>query len=296
MDVTDETYEGPSAHISALGNGVVKHLKWAGIGILLGGLYAAVDSTRAGKFIEGARKIGSKLKIEPVNPNMVTKAWHEVKYAAGSVLHFAFGDDEMSQMLRDTALKANSVKVADWFNDLAMTQKQGFGNWFISHVPGSIPFIGKGIKKFLHAATETVAIEGGQTVTTIKNPRFTNALTFGGAVGLGGYISGWLVALVTGVQHGNRGKRQFQRAQEQINDLKNSNADLNKINEDLHQKYVKASTRLDSIQAAQDAALAEQAPASEPAALHQASTPTSDVQLSANEHQGKLAQKELAVA
>ena len=327
VDVTDEHYAGPSAHVAALGTGVVKHYKWALMGMAGGSIFAMVFTKQTGKVMEAARTFAKGLKEDPeATTNVFAKFANEVKYTFGNFIHIIVGDEEMAATLRraskdagcaeaaaSTASKANNskttAKTEEWFSNLAMNKEQGFGNWFVSHTFGIIPGVGKHVKKALRNATETEI--GG--VFKANDSKLTNALTFGGTVGFAGYVAGWAKALITGAQHGNQGKRQFERAQEQINSLKEDNADLNKINDDLHEKYVKASTRLDTIQAAQDNAARDAAERSEapltkelaaaqtpapttPEPVSMTPAPATNVQLDEHQHHGKLAEKELAVA
>lgn len=291
IDVTDEKYEGPSAHIVALGDGVIKHLKWAFIGIAGGTLYALIDREHAGSIIKYFRDSGNALKI-PIakSESFFAKAKDEFRYTLGALSNLLFGDKEMANELRNVVNLTDTRKI-DWLKNSAMAKEHGFGYFFISHAVGIIPGLGRITKNHMRIAAESS-----------ENIGKVNALTFGGAFGAVGYVSGWIAALVTGAQHGNSGKHQFIRAKKQIKNLQEDNADLNKINNELHEKYVKAATRLDSMQAAQENAARETTERSElpaikemgSAAPAQTPAPTNEVQLSQNQHDGKLAQQDLA--
>lgn len=80
-------------------------------------------------------------------------------------------------------------------------------------------------------------------VKHIPEKRLEATLFGGGLLGAIGYASGWISALFTGTVHSNAGKRQFERAKAEIKDLRERNDDLEKINDELHAKYVEAATR-----------------------------------------------------
>jgi hypothetical protein len=84
----------------------------------------------------------------------------------------------------------------------------------------------------------------------------TAAFMFAGGIGA---VSGWIGSTIwgglKGGHEGNVGKRQFNRAKAEIKDLRERNDDLEKINDELHAKYVAAATQKD--EAAQQPAVSE---------------------------------------
>ncbi len=244
-DLLTEKYQGPSAHIAALGTGVVKHLAWAGIGILGGGVVALAMPKKIAFVIEEGRKLGTACKAATPTASLLGHIVSEIKHAFGCVLHVMFGDPELSDSIRWAANQVYS-KNRKWFDHAVMNKEQGFGNLFLTHLVGVVPHYGGKMKDALYEVSER-AINDPLTPAAQKasNIYLSNALRFGGAVGLVGYIGGWLKALVSGAVNGNKGKRQHERLVEALQDQMD-------INEKLRTDYKNAVTRLEEIRSDSD--------------------------------------------
>lgn len=273
IDVTDERYKGPPMAIVVAGHGSIEHLLFAFIGLLGAGTVAYFAPESAKLLVDRARVLGKEYKDLPVAAGKwSTKIPMQIKRSFGSLLRGVFGDNEIANELRADAnrlreqagaLNAEEPASVDWFDSVATDKERGFGNAFLSHTVGMLPVIGKPFRGLLKESNE----------------RWANAVSVGGLAGVVGYATGWSKALLLGSVHGNKGRHQFERAKEQIKNLQEDNADLNKINDDLHARYVRAATRADSLEDAQGNA----APSNKPFA--------SEVHLGQSEHHGKLAQQ-----
>lgn len=104
-----------------------------------------------------------------------------------------------------------------------------FSEWMVAHIPGAERISG-------HSA-----LESKQT-----------AVVFASGIGAAaGWVSSTIWGLLKGGHEGNVGKRQHDKLVSEIKSLRETNDDLEKINDELHQKYVEASTTLDDMRRTQ---------------------------------------------
>lgn len=138
-------------------------------------------------------------------------------------------------------------------------------------------------------ATKIVeSLPGAERMLT--NPKVkarASSVIFAGGLGA---ASAWIGSTVWGVlkgsHEGNLGKRQFERAVTEIKHLRETNDDLEKINDELHRRYVEASTQRTD---AKDVRGEESAPAKTEAA----DTPIAQqLRADALQHEGTLAAPE----
>lgn len=123
--------------------------------------------------------------------------------------------------------------------------------------------------------------------------KFSAAFMGGGIGGAIGYVVSSIWGIAKGSHEGNRGKRQFERAKSEIKHLRETNQDLEKINDQLHAKYVEASTKLDDVKTANESNLSM---GSDAASIAEGVTAKPATTLNAANHQGMLAKTpELAV-
>jgi hypothetical protein len=261
-DITKEPYQGASKVIEAAGRGTVEHLLYAFSGMIGVGALAYAAHGNAAKIIDAARNTAKNLKSTAVGDGFAATT----KRGLGSFMSGVFGNPEAA-----AAIRANSTAMGEQnkelIESLAMNRAQGFGNALLSHTIGLIPTVRKGM---VHA-----------------DSRLANAITLGGAAGAGGYAFGWSKAVVLGAATGGKGKRQFERAKAEVNDLRERNDDLEKINDKLHADYRAAATRLQQIRAEEEKLTPPKfGPSDSPIGMD--ASPASAVQLANSEHQGKL--------
>ncbi|MBX9726568.1 MAG: hypothetical protein K2X09_04815 [Rickettsiales bacterium] len=104
-----------------------------------------------------------------------------------------------------------------------------FSEWMVAHIPGANKISG-------HSAFED------------KQTAVVFASGIGAAVG---WVGSTIWGLLKGGHEGNVGKRQHDRLVAEVKNLRETNDDLEKINDDLHAKYVEASTTLDDMRRTQ---------------------------------------------
>ena len=266
IDVTDESYRGTSRVVASAGYIYLSHL-----GATLGGMLA----------------LGTAAYVAHGKVNNLVKGLHDFAEKGGRIrkgaIRFIVGDRPGSHELSNVVKEMTCI---------TPEQKKELAQ-LVSNEELSF---------FQHKASELTDWLSKRKIGGFIEKQSTERMqaTFIGA-SLGA-ISGWLTSTIwsihKGTHEGNKGKHQFIRAKEQIKNLQEDNADLNKINDELHAKYVKAATRLDSIDAAREAALRSDAPAADTlAALESAATPPhAEVQLDSAQHQGTVTQQERASA
>lgn len=286
-DIVKEEYQGPSASVEAAGRGFFEHFVYAAIGLAVGGVFAFLAHKPAASFIHRCRTLGSELKeTKVIGDRLTDKLVGKMKNGFGSFLHGVFGDSDLAQLVRETE-KIPHPKHTEWLENTATDKERGFGNAFLSHTIGIVPFIGRPFKKMLREFGE----------------RSANAITLGGALGAFGYVAGWVKAVVAGSINGNPGKQQFTRAQREIAHLREVNSDLERVNDSLHEKYVAAASQrgvADQPEEKNGDAMSESAPdvggvgqgahhashiAKDAAPSHHAPTPHTHT----NHHQGMMA-------
>lgn len=105
---------------------------------------------------------------------------------------------------------------------------------------------------------------------TLGEERTAAAFFAAGFGAVFGYIASSIWAIFKGSHQGDRGRRQFERAQEEIKHQREANADLKKSNDRLHQELVEAETKWGKPSTHKDSSLATAAPAEHAVATHHA--------------------------
>jgi hypothetical protein len=227
-DIATEKYQGPSARVAAAGQGFLEHFFFAATGLISATALAFIFHKPAAKIVQSARDLGTRLKgWTPPNNGIIGRSSDTLSNWAGSALHVAFGDVEAAESLASLASDPRHNH-AEWLANIVHDKRQGFGNMFLSHTVGALPWVGMRFKEALRGLGE----------------RSSTAIAFGGAAGVLGYIGGWVKALFQGAKHGNKGKHQFERAQGEIKHLRDENSDLKRINEEIRTKYVEAASSI----------------------------------------------------
>lgn len=138
---------------------------------------------------------------------------------------------------------------------------------------------------------------GGARLGKAASEDTKSAALFTGGIGfIAGFLGSYVWGFAKGHKQSNAGKTQFIRAQEEIKELRDRNDDLNRINDDLHEKYVKAKQRWN------DAAEANQENSESKAEPTKKETTTDDEKypavkkLVAATHQGTLGAEQSAEA
>ena len=202
-NIAGEQYKGPSAAITALGQGVIEHLKWAAIGIATFGTAALIRPSFANRIITSGRDFAAQLKTPLASDaGTMQKMMSSLKKTCGNLMHFILGEGKgaMSRPTIDPQYQA-------WLDQALNNKEGGFGHLFISHTVGALPFVGKNIK-----------------ASMTKEP-LASSLTFGGVGGVMGYVGGWLSALLGGHEQAHAAKDQFERAKNEVIKLRGENAE-----------------------------------------------------------------------
>lgn len=117
-------------------------------------------------------------------------------------------------------------------------------NWFKKAAGTVADFVprmaDKAAEKFLGATKRM----GGNRLNTssVSDDTKTAGLFSAGIGSITGFLGSTFWGFAKGHKEGNRGKHQFERAQHEIKNLRELNADLERINNDLHKKYIEAAT------------------------------------------------------
>lgn len=86
-------------------------------------------------------------------------------------------------------------------------------------------------------------VRGGVQTKPMSEQNLSAFMFAGGIGGVAGWIGSTVIGIIQGGHEGSTGKRQFNRAKAEIKELRERNEDLEKINDELHKKYVEAATR-----------------------------------------------------
>ena len=273
-DIATEPYKGPSARVAAAGQGFIDHFKYAFAGLFGAGLFAFVLHKPAAAIITKARNLGARLKDwSPEGNGIVSRGGDTLTNWAGGLLHIAFGDVEAAESMASLSTNRNHVH-HEWLANVAHDKRQGFGNALLSHTVGLLPWVGKGFKQGLRHTNE----------------RLSTAITFGGAAGVVGYVTGWTKALLQGAKHGNAGKTQFESAQSEIKHQREKCGELERSKQELSEKLA---AQQNTAKEERVVAPEPTVPVSKPMANAVDSAP-STAKLEAAEHKGMLAAERAA--
>lgn len=208
-DVASQSYQGPSAIKAAAGEGVVAHFQWAAIGLVGGGVLAFFLHKPLAKPLEAARSWASNVKQ---SDNAFVRA-------PGAIVHFMLGQGEKYRL------------AAKDIHHIETNRKHGFGLTIFNETIGKAPFIKSRMEKAL----------GGTHGKELAD-RIGMAFSAGGILGFFGYFVLPLVLSVRGAQRGVEGKQQFERAKDEIWDLRAENESLRARNIDLKKELNECST------------------------------------------------------
>jgi hypothetical protein len=271
LDVSDESYKGSGRVVTSAGYLYISHMA----------------STLAGMAAVGAAAYIFHGKVNSLVDKLHTVAEKSGRVRKG-VIRFIVGDRRGSHELNSVIKDLEGISEAHHkkLRDIVANEELSF-------------FQHKAVK-FSNWISKSEL--GGRIIEAQSDSRM-EATFIGASLGaITGWISSTIWSLYKGHQEGGKGKHQFLRAKKQIKNLQEDNADLEKINDDLHAKYVKAATRLNIIQSDQENAAhvagehselpaMKELPDAEPT---QTPTPPTGVQLSEPQHHGHVAQRELA--
>lgn len=130
-------------------------------------------------------------------------------------------------------------------------------------------------------------VRGGVQTKPMSEQKLSAFMFAGGVGGAAAWIGSSVWGVIQGGHEGTSGKRQFNRAKAEIKELRERNEDLEKINDELHKKYVDAATQKDETPASQtmdsDSATAPHGMTQEAPAPH-----ITSVDAHAVEHHGKV--------
>lgn len=142
--------------------------------------------------------------------------------------------------------------------------KRAFEQYGINHAGSDsavMRFVAR-IAQTIPKAADAVAIKvtalgkrlgGNKIVNKPMAEDTTTAFMFAGGLGA---ASGWIGSSVWGIakghHDGNRGKQQFELAKQEIRNLRETNDNLEKINNEIREKYVEAATRFKDAEDAKD--------------------------------------------
>ncbi len=222
QDITQEEYKGPSAFVTAMGQGFFDHLKGAffGLVISLPIAYFAHKSTK--ELLEAIRGSAQKLSAycAPQDAKWFEFPIPRLKRWCGDTVYGLFGEGKGS-IAHVTEI---DPKHREWFEHVKMDKEHGFTHIFLSHSVGILPIVGKPFKRVLNSASE----------------RCADAFTISGIAALAGYIGGWVKAGINGGANAHAGRTQFEAAKDEIRDQR-------ALNEALREKYIKTKLELEDL-------------------------------------------------
>jgi hypothetical protein len=196
-DIAQQPYRGPSVTAAAAGEGFIAHFQWAGIGLVAGGLAAWLLHGRVGPWISDLRSWANKhagTATTPQNEN--------------------FGVRWPAKLVRGIFGHGPEFKLPEHkIQEITDEQRNGFGVFMLNHLLGLIPGAKAKFNEF-----------------RVNNPagadRLNLAVTAGGLFAFMGYAVLPVFLGGKGYAKGKEGKRQFERAKEEILDLRAENAKL----------------------------------------------------------------------
>lgn len=143
--------------------------------------------------------------------------------------------------------KTNAIK--QWAENLSNTRSESVG--VKKAAATAVAFVSENAEKLAHKIISGMKRVAGKRANGrgIGEERTAAFLFAGGFGAITGYIASSVWGLVKGSHEGEKGRRQFERAQAEIMNQREINGDLEKINDDLHRRFVESQTR-DSADAA----------------------------------------------
>ena len=201
-DIAEETYKGPSSVAAGLGEGVVTHFEWAFAGLGVGAIAAAILHKPVNKVIDSGRDLAQKY-VE--NKNFLVRL--PSKFLQVIVGH---GEREELEGLKK-AIEGHtaSAKYHEAIKKDISHKEGGMGYWLADEL--ILRFFPKSLKE--------------KWLSDPKVEPIINAATLGGGLlGLLGYFLVPILSFSKGTKKAHEGKRQLERAQEEIIRLRNQYA------------------------------------------------------------------------
>lgn len=211
-DILKERYKGTSSGVAIAGYAYLSHLGSMIAGLIVGGVAAYFAHRQVNGAVD---KIRSWSKSDKGFLNVLNRS--------------IFGHTHPTELdaLKNLKVDGISSTVTQKLDELIQRDKGGF---FQNRAAGFVKFVSK---------KEKVA-----TFFDNLQPEKLSAGFMGGGFGV---VFGWVAstawAFFKGGHEGSAGKKQFKRAQAEIEELRDMNDDLNQINDELHAKYREASTQ-----------------------------------------------------
>lgn len=222
QDIAQEHYKGPSKASAAAGEGFIAHIKWAFTGLLVGTIAGAALYTPLKPQVAKLRDFANKLRINEEKTAMGT-----LTRGTGKFISSVFGTGIQESFIKSEHAAMDplhKLEIRTMLHD-QHSRQHGFGNWFFNHTFGLIP----GLKERSQA---------------ILKERGDFALTFGGIFAFVGYVIVPLALAPFGWKRGGAGKKQFERARNEIWDLRSENNQLTADNESLRERNAELNTKL----------------------------------------------------
>lgn len=221
-DITDEPYKGPSVAAAAAGEGFVAHWVLAGIGLITGVALTFIFRDTAKRSVSKMQETASKW----INDASGVKTFMaQVKKSSGNFIHALFGKGEgQLNNLRESLANCIDPKEAAKLERHFVYQEHGFGHWLLDHTIGLIPGV-RGLFRNISSETST-------------------AITIGGLLGALGFFGAPILWGKHGADKATDGKRQFERAKEEILETRAQY-------EALREKYIDARLELEDLKTAQ---------------------------------------------
>lgn len=201
-DIAKEPYKGPSEIAAAAGEGFIAHFQWALLGLLGGGLATWLFHKPVLNKITEWRAMGARL-IDTDNT---------FQRGIGKLINGIFGYGN------------NSHIAPEKMYHIAEEHRHGFGRVVLNHTVGLFPGGKDLIRKHMQDDRMTVAVTGG------------GLFAFVGYIILPWFLAG------KGAEKGKAGRVQFERAKDEIWDLRAENDKLREKNVDLKTRLTDAET------------------------------------------------------
>lgn len=192
-DIARDHYRGPDPIAAAAGEGFIAHFQWAILGLLGGGFATWLFHKPVLNKVTQWRSYGAKL-IE--SDNGFTRG-------LGKLINGVFGHGDAA------------IIPADKLHHVTEEHRHGFGRFLLNHTVGLFPGGREFIEQHLKGDRMTIAVTGG------------GLFAFFGYVVLPWFLGG------KGFEKGLEGKRQFDRAKDEIWDLRAENDQLRQRNAQL---------------------------------------------------------------
>ncbi|MBN8544346.1 MAG: hypothetical protein J0M34_08800 [Alphaproteobacteria bacterium] len=224
-DILDEKYKGPNELVAVAGEAYYAHWWMAFVGTAAGAAIAMVFPKQSSQTVQRLRGVAEK--------------WHEsgskFQKWTSSAIHGVFGTGaEYAEFkaakvgLKESREKLdNANPILEGLDKHLVYKEKGFGFWLFDHTFGMIPPIKKWAMTATNFKDKTGAAKDNAEIVS-------NAITSGGLLGVLGFtVVPWFYSFFEGAGAVDRGKKQFKRAQSEIQELREDLEFMEKRNEEL---------------------------------------------------------------